>query len=314
MFVAWIFALVLGWVAAVTPAQEPKATEFGEVDHSEWDAILREVVRDERVDYLAVRTAHWKALESYLDRMAKIDVSDLDEKERLAFYINLYNATMVHTIAKRWEPGYSVSEKDFGVFKEPLVRLKTGKITLDHLEHEILRPKFQDARIHVAIVCGARSCPPLIPRAYSPVDLSEVLEANFRRFLHDSFRNEVDEKKGVLRLSKIFEWFADDFGGAEELPHYLAHYHPGITDEQKITFKEYDWSLNIAEPKEGRFVVLTQAASVFGAPSGGDDLGQASSKEVVEVIGEEGDRLHVRRPLGRGEGWIPKSATKAYER
>ncbi len=320
MMWAWLLTVILGLVHGGLWTLEPersgpqdtaqeKGTRFGKVDHSAWDEILRAVVRDERFDYLALRSKHWSALEEYLDRLAAIDPEPLDRKERLAYYLNLYNSTMAHVIVKRLRSDYSTSEGEWGVFKEDLVRLKSGKVSLNHLENEILRPEFNEPRIHVALVCGALSCPPILPRAYSPIDLDRVLEKNMTRFLADPKRNRVGTDS--IAISQIFDWYADDFGGKEELIHYLAHYHPGIIDGQKITFKQYDWTLNIAAPQEGRWVALAEKATLKTARAG-ERLGQAPSGAIFEVLGTEDGWLRVRRPFTDEPAWIPEAATHDY--
>ena len=88
-------------------------------------------------------------------------------------------------------------------------------ISLNHLEHEIIRKQFKDPRIHVALVCAAKSCPPLLNRAYRADDLDKVLDENMKRFVTDASRNQIDDEKRELRLSKIFEWYPADFGGKD---------------------------------------------------------------------------------------------------
>jgi hypothetical protein len=172
-------------------------------------------------------------------------VEKLPRDEQLAHYINLYNATMLHAVAGRMRDGYTVAERDFAIFKEPLVRLAGGKtVSLDHLEHEIIRKQFKDPRIHVALVCAARSCPPLLNRAYRGNDLDQVLDANMKRFVTDASRNQIDETKRELRLSKIFEWFADDFGGKDAVPAYVARYCGKDVAAYRVSYVEYDWTLN----------------------------------------------------------------------
>jgi hypothetical protein len=156
---------------------------------------------------------------------------------------------MIKAVIDRLRDGYSPAENDFAVFKEPLVRVAGvaggGKpISLNHLEHEIIRKQFKEPRIHVALVCAARSCPPLLSRAYRADDLDKVLEANMKRFVTDPSRNQIDDAKKELRLSKIFEWYADDFGGKDALPAYVARYAGKDLAGYRVSYLEYDWTLN----------------------------------------------------------------------
>ena len=218
-------------------------------DHSAFDKILRDNVRDEKIDYDNIRRHHQDQLDGYLEQLAGTDVKALPRRAQLAFYINLYNATVVHAVAARFENGYSVAEDDFALFTEPLVRLNDRSSSLNDLEHKIIRPLFNDPRVHVALVCGARSCPPLIPRAYNARDLDAVLENNMRRFINDPKRNRFDATGKQLLLSKIFDWYADDFGGKTKIREYVARFTNAPISRMSIEFLEYDWDLNIA-PRE----------------------------------------------------------------
>ncbi len=232
-------------VAAQTGSRQPTA-----VDHSALDGILRDNVHDERVDYRNIRRHHRSQLGDYLDRLAAVDVKALRRREQLAFYINLYNATVIRAVTERFKEGFSVAEDDFALFKKPLVRLKDRSVSLNELEHKIIRPTFKDPRVHAALVCGARSCPPLLARAYDAKDLDAVLENNMRRFVHDPKRNRFDGAEKALYLSKIFEWYADDFGGKATIAEYVAQFTKAPTSGMDIRFLEYEWDLNIA-PHEG---------------------------------------------------------------
>jgi hypothetical protein len=200
-------------------------------------------VRAERVDYAAIAGTHRAALTAYLDALASVDVSALSRKQRLALYINLYNATMISAIADRYRPGYSVADKDWAVFDEPLVRVGGAVISLNDLEHKRVRP-MGDPRIHAALVCGARSCPPLDPVAYTELNLNRLLERNVRRWLADAGRNRIDVDAQTLELSAIFDWYADDFGGKEGLSTYVNKYTDADVAGFEVTFLEYSWGLN----------------------------------------------------------------------
>src|SRR5207302_632116 len=109
--------------------------------------ILRHNVRDERIDYAAIKEKSLGELNAYLDHLAKFDGSQLAHDEALAYYINLYNASMIKAVIDRYHPGYSPSEKDFAVFKDPLVRTGGQTISLNDLENKIIRPTFKEPRI-----------------------------------------------------------------------------------------------------------------------------------------------------------------------
>jgi hypothetical protein len=228
--------------ASVSPCLRAHADT---VDHSAFDSMLKSTVRDQRVDYNAIKKDHLPALNAYLDSLSKIDPAKLDRNQQLAFYINLYNATMIKAVTDRLKPGYSPSDNNYGIFKEPLVRLNGKTISLNDLENTIVRPTFKDPRIHVALVCGARSCPPILPRAYSADDLDATLDQNMKNFVADPFRNPIDDRTKTLKLSHIFDWYNEDFGGKNNVPAYVSKVSGKNYTGYKTDFTDYSWDLNI---------------------------------------------------------------------
>lgn len=214
------------------------------VDHTPFDTILKATVKDGLIDYATIKQKHYGDLTAYLDGLAKTDVSKLEKNDQLAYYINLYNASMIRTVCDRLKPGYTPSEYDYKVFKEPLVRTGGKTISLNDLENNVIRPTFKDPRIHVALVCGARSCPPILPRAYKGDDLDATLDQNMKNFVNDKFRNPIDESKRTLRLSHIFDWYADDFGGKAAVSAYVGKAAGKDYDGWKVEFVDYSWELN----------------------------------------------------------------------
>lgn len=215
------------------------------VDHAPFDAILKDVVQDERVDYAKVKANHTEALGQYLDALAAVDATALSREEQLAFYINLYNATMMKAVVDRGGPAFKPPEGDFAVFKDKLVRTRDGTFSLNELENDIIRKRFDDARIHAALNCAAVSCPPILPRAYLAADLNATLDENVRRWLNDPNRNVIDRTARKLRLSKIFDWYAPDFGGKENAAAWVAEKlgDPALA-AYAVEHLEYDWTLN----------------------------------------------------------------------
>jgi len=222
--------------------------------HASFDRILAARVRDGLVDYATLRAEDGKALQDYLAAMAVVKVDQLSRAEQFVFHVNLYNAAMIQAVldCTAKDPKWTPAAAEFAVFKEKRVQLGGTKVSLDHLENEVLRPKWKDARVHVAIVCGARSCPPLLPRAYEAADLDAVLDANMKAFLRDTARNQVGDGKGEVKLSKIFEWFAADFGGEAGVRKLLAKEFGGDFAARKITYLDYSWELNTQPAPKGK--------------------------------------------------------------
>jgi hypothetical protein len=217
----------------------------GGVNHSVFTTIIQHRVTDEGlVDYPALKRTRFDLL-VYLDLLANADAKSMTRDEQLAYYINLYNATVLDAISERYHENYSPADNDYELFKTPLVRIDGKTITLNQLENDIIRPTFKDPRVHAALVCGARSCPPLLRRAYTADDLNATLDANMKRFVNDPARNRIDRAAKRLTLSKIFEWNAADFGGKEKLPTYLSKYIDGGSVEGfAVEFMDYDWTVN----------------------------------------------------------------------
>ncbi len=219
-------------------------TPVATVDHADLDAVLGAVVHGESVDYVALSRDHRARLDRYLTHLAAIEPDALPRAERIALYINAYNATVLAAVAARYRPGYRPDAASFGLFDEPLVHLGGTTMSLNDLEHRELRARFAEPRVHVALSCAARSCPPLLPRAYTGTDLERTLEANMRRFLGDPTRNQIDRTSRTLRLSRIFDWYAADFGGPDRLAAYVARSAGADVAAFAVEFLPYSWELN----------------------------------------------------------------------
>jgi hypothetical protein len=277
------------------------------VDHSALDRILRNNIRNQRVDYLNIRKRHWRSLNDYLERLTRANLRKGSRQEHLAALINLYNATMIKAVIERLHVDYSVSEKKFSVFKEDLVRTREGTVSLNHLENEIIRKQFKEPRIHVALVCGAESCPPLVLRAYVAEDLDKVLENNMRAFANDASRNRIDKSNGKLQLSQIFNWYAQDFGGQSALRSYLQKYVNQDLSGLQVSFLEYSWKLNMARPKSGQWVqTLGDKTPMYRHRKAGTPLKRVRKGSIFEFVFADGARVQVEDAFGSGKLWIDK--------
>jgi hypothetical protein len=244
-------------IRATGPIETPSA-----FSHSALDSILKVFVADGLVDYQGLKASD--ALTPYLESLAGTDPASLPENERLAFWINAYNALTLKLITDNYPTESILHLSPLGIKGLPFIvpkvntpfKLDVGEVggrirTLDEIEHDIIRKQFEEPRIHFALVCAARSCPPLRSEAYAGDRLDEQLDDQAQLFLNDADKNRVDSEKGVLALSKIFKWFADDFGGTDTaLQQCLAPYFAGET-KQKLTqgdfairYLGYNWDLN----------------------------------------------------------------------
>ena len=227
-------------------------------DHSLFDELLKKHVVKGMVDYVAFSQA--AAFKDYLTSLDHADVSKLSERDRLAFWINAYNAHTIELINKYEERASikNISEgigfqRTKGPWKEPIVKAAGKTYSLDEVENAIIRKQFREPRIHFALVCASMSCPPLRSEAYTGAKLDAQLDSQGRTFLlDDAHGSRVDVKKGVVYASRIFDWYKDDFGGSDAaIGQYIAQYYPDSPEKQlllgghfKLEFMPFDWTLN----------------------------------------------------------------------
>ena len=158
----------------------------------------------------------------------------------MAFWINAYNAFTIRLMVDNY-PLSSIMNLDGGKTCDGKdINIGGNKYSLNEIENDILRPQFKDARIHFVLNCAARSCPPLYNRALNAANLESVLEERTRSFINNSRYNTLSVEK--CSISKIFEWYAADFGN---LRAFLSRYAGlGLNDQTLIEYNDYNWSLN----------------------------------------------------------------------
>jgi hypothetical protein len=224
--------------------------------HAALDRVLKQHVRDARVDYAALKSSR-SDLDAYLRACAAVPEADFKrwpEAQQLAFLINVYNAATLQLIVDHY-PVRSIKQIG-GWFKSPweieCVRLFGRPTTLDEVEHGLLRQNYDEPRIHFAIVCAAKGCPPLRTEAYTADRLNEQLADQGRTFLRTRANNRVDPGTRTVRLSPIFKWFSGDFArGDKSVLDFVTPYFTAAdqqilasTRNWKIRYTDYDWSLN----------------------------------------------------------------------
>jgi hypothetical protein len=216
--------------------------------HSLFDVVLKQHVRDGNVNYTAIKQD--EHFFQYLTQLEQANPESLQtDKEQLAFWINAYNALSIKGVLDGLSPGSLFGRYKFFISTKHTVAGK--EISLDDIEKKIIIP-YGDTRIHFAIVCASKSCPKLISEAYTAEKLDEQMHANAIDFLNDTEKNRIDTDKKRLKLSKIFDWFREDFEKESgSLTQYVARY---IQDEElmeklkrepfKVSFLKYNWNLN----------------------------------------------------------------------
>ena len=236
--------------------------------HAVYDDVLKRFVAEGRVDYKGLKD-DVAALDRYLDRLAGVSEATYTawpESERLAFLINLYNAATLKLILDHY-PLKSI--KDIGGFfkgpwDQPVVRLFGKIITLNNLEHDIIRKHYGEPRIHLALVCAAKGCPPLRSEAYVAGHLDAQLDDQSRRFLASPAGLRIDRGGKAVYVSSIFKWFGKDFidrfspaagySGLDKTERAVAHFCGGYLSAAdgdylksggySVKYLDYDWSLN----------------------------------------------------------------------
>ncbi len=226
------------------------------IDHSSWNRLLSIYIEEKQglnyFRYSSVSPADREELASYLDRLQSVIVTQLNQRQQYAYWINLYNALTIKVILDHY-PVKSIRKISYsllvrGPWKKNLVTVEGMKLSLDDIEHEILRPVFRDNRIHYAVNCASIGCPNLQATAFTADNIESLLD--------DAARQYINHPRGVtihgdqLIVSSIFDWYVEDFGGSDReiIKHLIQYAEPGLARElatfRKISDYEYDWRLN----------------------------------------------------------------------
>jgi len=230
-------------------------------DYAAWNGLLSKYYNPAKgMDYKALKAKDMTTLNALRQRMAAVNVSALSPKEQLAYWINLYNISVVGIVTEKY-PVASIRDIStdpvvrLNVFKKASVSRGQGKMSLDEIENEKIRPVFKDARIHFAINCAAASCPPIRPEAYLGSKLDAQLDDQARKFLNGPNGVRMEKKGSTLTIhtTKIMKWFGDDFdkwGGGKVafLRKYVSPEKQKMIDQAKgkikLDFDDYSWALN----------------------------------------------------------------------
>lgn len=211
------------------------------LSHETWDQLLRQHVSAEgKVNYKGFQKSKAK-LNTYLDDLAKNPVQDSWSKaEKMAYWINAYNAFTIKLIVDHY-PTTSITKLYEGKpWDVKWIKLGDKTYSLNNIENDILRPQFKDARIHFALNCAAKSCPPLLNRAWTAENLEETLDQRAKAFINNPQFNKINADE--VQLSKIFDWYASDFGNVIDFLNQYAT--KKINAKATVKYTEYDWALN----------------------------------------------------------------------
>jgi Protein of unknown function, DUF547 len=228
--------------------------------YEEWSRLLAEIVNSEgRVDYVRLADRR-ETLDRVISEFAAISPEAApaafdSEEEQLAYWLNAYNAFTLHAIMEEY-PITSVWKTRDGQFFQRRRHLAGGKsVSLDDIEHAILRSRFAEPRIHFAINCGSNGCPPIRPSAFEGEGLRETLRSATQQFLASEWNCRIDHATRRIYVSRIFKMYAQDFAGASGTTaeyragvlRFVAE-HTGVAFEQiadyEVVYNTYDWGLN----------------------------------------------------------------------
>jgi len=241
-------------------AHEPGSS--ASIDHQSWDRLLSRYVTAHgdginRVAYARVSDIDRRVLANYIAGLAAKPISRFARDEQLAYWINLYNALTVKLVLDHY-PVDSIRDIKFGggwfragPWRSKVIQIEGEELSLDDIEHRILRPIWKDPRLHYALNCAALGCPNLHRAAYTPSNMDRVLEIGAHAFINHSRGARVSD--GRLYVSSIYEWFQEDFGDSDQgvIDHLLRYASPELKSALKgigrIADDAYDWTLNDAD-------------------------------------------------------------------
>ncbi len=249
--------------AGPAPAQAPTPETRTSI-HAPFTALLREHVRNDLVDYDAFAKA--QEFQQYLNALYAARLEPLSKEERLAFWINAYNAYTIQLINQYKE---RESIRNINMFmgvlrgkrpwKVEIVRAAGRLLTLDDVLNKVIRVEFKEPRVHMALVGAAISSPPLRTEAYEGSKLEAQLDDQTRTFLRErQTANRLDLGNSIIHLSPIFDWNRVDFGKTDEaILRFVAPYFDGRGEKAAfaasrltIEFTDFDWALNLQKPRE----------------------------------------------------------------
>ena len=260
-------------------AETPHDQKPFDQNHTIFTKLLQENVKDDKVNYPGFKNS--QEFDKYLESLGNIDPKAFNiwtEKQKLAFWINAYNAFTIKAITDHYPiersftligifyaPENSILQIP-GVWKKLKFNAVGEEVTLDHIEHGILRKEFNEPRIHAAINCASISCPDLRDEAYIGERIDIQLHDASRNFVNSKYKGVlIDKDKNKIKVSKIFKWFGDDFFSVYQMQEFinkpdkqngtLGFIYKYIIDDEKeyilsgdykLKYLSYDWGLNEA--------------------------------------------------------------------
>ena len=217
---------------------------FSAAEPASYRELLARYVTPQGVDY-----QQWSRSSADLSQLSEVSryyathQPPAEEQSAFAWYLNAYNAWILQRILSDW-PNEGPLDASLLFFHKKSIVVSGKSMSLLHLENEVIRKKFSDPRLHFALNCASRSCPPLHNEPFEGRNLDRVLESLTNAFLNEN-PQALQETESEVRLSKIFKWYEEDFGGRENLVPFINRYRKEpLSLSKEVSFLVYDWQLN----------------------------------------------------------------------
>lgn len=250
-----LLALTVGLFAQCGPTTSADFTAPSSnakpIPHDVWNGLLKKYVdANGLVNYADLKAKDAKTLDQYLDLVSKnAPGADWSKDEKLAYWINAYNAFTIKQIVDKYPTESIISNQlqlvsGSGPFNKKYFKIGGKDMSLNNIEQDIIRKEFKEPRIHFALVCAAVSCPTLRNEAYTAAKLDQQLTDQAREFLNNPKKNAIAKDK--VSISKIFDWYKDDFGKSDEnVIKFINQYSQTDADPKaSVSYQKYNWDLN----------------------------------------------------------------------
>src|SRR3954463_10590521 len=235
------FVLLVLLTAAVATASVRAADNWTDT----YDRLLKKYVSGGGVKYAAWKTSagDLKDLQTVVDGIGSANASSMSRNDQLAFYINAYNAWILHEVVEKY-PTKSVKDALFTFFTSKRIKVAGEQTSFNALEKETIRSKFSEPRVHFALNCASQSCPPLSSDAFRGGNLEAQLEKLSRNFVNTPKGVTYQDGAKTAELSKIFDWYKDDFKDGGPIAFINKRRSKPLPNDVKINYQNYDWALN----------------------------------------------------------------------
>lgn len=251
-------SLVPTFARAVTQTFSASGNASGP-DHGAWNQLLSSYLKNgsdgvTRVDYRGFKASGHGALKAYIKTLEAASPSAMSRSHQFAYWVNLYNAKTIDVVLDHY-PVKSIRDIGLGggglfgrgPWSKEIMTVEGTALSLDDIEHKILRPIWRDPRIHYAVNCASVGCPNLMTTAYTASNLTGLLDQGARTYINHP--RGVTINKGTVTASKIYDWFKKDFGNRKQLVgHWRTFAEPqlerALAAGAKVRKFTYDWSLN----------------------------------------------------------------------